>query len=69
MKIKECPYCSGKKGFRVTVFLGGTEEKEVSFSGKVLSTERDGTDDVEKWAECLTCGKQLSIDNLNTQNV
>jgi hypothetical protein len=69
MKLKKCPFCNGTQGFKITIWLGGHEDKTVSFSGKVIDIEREGTDDPEKFATCLTCDKQIPIDNLNTQNV
>ena len=69
MKIKKCPFCKGTKGFKITIWLGGYEEKTVTFNGKVIDSMREGVDATEKFAVCLECDKQIPIDNLNTQNI
>jgi len=68
-KVRQCPHCKGKTGFSITTFLGGTEEKNVTFKGKIITHERNGADDVERFASCLDCGKNISADVLDLKNV
>lgn len=64
-KYKKCPHCKGKTGFSITVYLGGTHDFKVKFNGKVIDEDRHGTDDVEHYASCLDCGKNIPRANLN----
>lgn len=52
-KLRQCPHCKGKSGFEITTWLGGYEEKKVSFKGKVLDCERNGSDTTDNHASCL----------------
>lgn len=68
-KIRQCPHCKGKTGFKITVWLGGHEEYKVNFKGKTISQEREGTDTIEKFATCLDCGKNISTNKLDITRV
>ncbi len=66
---RRCPHCKSTQGFSLTVYLGGTECKQVGFNGKVINVDRSGTDDIEKYASCLNCGKMIPTDKLDIKNV
>lgn len=69
MKIRQCPHCKSKKGFNIIVFLGGYEERVVSFNGNLIKTVREGTDRIDNYANCLACGKSIDSDKLDLKNV
>lgn len=68
-KVRQCPHCKSKKGFQIFVRLGGYLELRISFAGKVIESERNGSDDIEKYASCLECGKRIGTDILDIKNV
>lgn len=68
-KHRQCPFCKSRKGFRVTVQLGGYQEMEMSFKGKLLNIEREGIDDIEPYAHCLNCQRLIATDNLDLEFV
>jgi len=68
-KIRQCPHCKGRTGFRILVFLGGHEEVTMNFYGKTIQQDREGTDTVERYASCVDCGKTISADKLDLRSV
>ena len=68
-KKRQCPFCKSKKGFEIHIFLGGTHVKHMSFDGKVLFDEREGTDKIENFARCLDCKKLIDVELLDMTNV
>jgi hypothetical protein len=65
-KHRQCPHCKSKKGFVYMVILGGYHQFEMTFNGKIITNERHGTDNVDKYAQCLSCKKLIDIDYLQT---
>lgn len=65
---RKCPHCGGKSGFSIVVLLKGHHDKVMSFSGKMLSEERVGTDDIEGQAICLDCEKLIEVNKLDIRN-
>lgn len=51
------------------IFLGGYEEKQMTFEGKLINQDRFGTDDIEKWGSCLECKKTIDVELLELKNV
>lgn len=68
-KIKKCPHCNSTRGFKIMVWLGGHEEVEMTFYGREIKREREGTDTIEKYGECLNCGKSIPADKLPIHKV
>lgn len=68
-KIRKCPHCKSKRGFQIYISLGGHEHKEMDFNGKLLKQDRDGTDDIDKYASCLDCNKLIDSKKLDLKNV
>lgn len=69
-KIRQCPHCKSKKGFSVSVILGGFQETKMSFQGKIIDVERHGSDDVDEYsAKCLDCKKSINTELLDIKNI
>ena len=68
MKVRKCPHCKSKKGFEVTIMLGGYQTYICDFNGKVIDTERVGADSVDKHVSCLDCKKTIRTENVNFKN-
>lgn len=68
-KYRKCPHCGSKKGFQITVFLGGNMEYDVDFNGTILNSNRNGIDDIENYATCLECGRLIDSEKLDTDNI
>lgn len=63
-KVNKCPHCKSKTGFRLTVELRGYQYEDITFSGKLITIDRQGTDDIDNQVECLDCGKSISINRV-----
>jgi len=68
-KKRQCPFCKSKRGFEIQINLGGTHIKHMSFDGKVLFDEREGTDSIDKYARCLDCHRLIDVELLDMSNV
>lgn len=69
-KIRQCPHCKSKKGFSVSVTLGGHQESKVTFQGKILDVERHGSDSLDEYsAKCLDCKGSLDTKLLDIENI
>ena len=68
-KIRKCPKGGGKTGFEAMINLHGYHLKRVSFSGKLISEEREQQDSLEKTVSCLDCGKSIDLEKINTTNL
>ena len=68
-KKRKCPFCKGKKGFEIVIRLGGLETKHVDFTGKIIYTERVGSDTIEHYAHCLECKRLIDEELLDLSNV
>ena len=64
-KIRQCPSCKSKMGYRTWTNLGGWQEDTYTFSGKLIESDRQGTDNTEKWVECINCHAHFSIELVN----
>lgn len=65
-KYRQCPHCKSKKGFSYNYVIGGFGTIAMDFKGKLISTERSGSDDLDKYTTCLSCNKDIEIDRLQT---
>jgi hypothetical protein len=64
-KLKYCPHCKSSKGFRISYQIKGYGYEERTFDGKVFNADRNSVDDLEKYCECLECGKLIESEKLN----
>jgi hypothetical protein len=68
-KVRQCPHCKSKKGFSISVVLGGYHDYTMSFSGKILDEKREGSDSMESYGACLECKKPIDVEFLDVQKV
>ena len=61
---RQCPNCKSKKGFTVNYVLGGSHEMTFDFKGNLNLEKREGTDKLDRWAECLNCKKTIEVEKL-----
>ena len=64
-KIRQCPFCKSKQGFEIRYILGGYHDFKMSFSGRIISSEREGSDTIENYASCLQCNKLIPMERLD----
>jgi len=63
-KLNKCPHCKSEEGFKIMIYLNGYQEESYSFKGILMTCERHPSDNIEKYAECLNCGKSIETDKL-----
>lgn len=66
-KIAACPHCGTKKGFEVYIRLGGHQIEKRKFNGRIITIERNETDDVDNFVRCLWCQKLIETDQVNIE--
>jgi hypothetical protein len=67
-KHRKCPFCKSKVGFSIEIILGGIQSNKVGFDGKLISSERSGTDNMDPYGYCLNCKKAIEIEKLDISN-
>lgn len=54
---RQCPHCKSKKGFKLTYSILGNGYEIINFKGKVIDSEKDEVNAIDRDVECLDCGK------------
>lgn len=68
-KLRRCPHCKSTKGFSILTELGGHQTTHVTFQGKIISIDRQGTDKISKYGLCLNCEKPIDAELLKINQV
>ena len=65
-KIRKCPYCKSKKGFKYTYGITGNGSEVRDFEGNVIDSERETFDDIDYYTICcLNCNAKLDYEKLD----
>ncbi len=65
-KIRKCPYCKSKKGFKYTYGITGNGSEVRDFEGNVIDSERETFDDIDYYTiRCLNCNAKLDYEKLD----
>lgn len=64
-KIKKCPHCKSKKGFRHDYLITGYGYEIRNFNGDVIDANRETFDKSSDYVECLNCGKPIDSEKVD----
>lgn len=60
--IRQCPHCKSKKGYRQSYIIYNRGHEDVTFTGKIIDADQTQNIDIDRFVECLDCGKSFERD-------
>ena len=67
-KIRKCPKCKSKKGYRYEYRIRGSGSESRDFKNNVIDAERVVVDDVCAYSNrCLECKGSIDYEKVNTE--